>query len=185
MKSLIILLCLSSFVANAADIPRLKELFTKTFDSYYHEGKCGDNILKLATEAELKGIDLSNAYYVVIHNQGIADAGLVQAVYARELNRAEGIKHWHAHVILIADNLVFDYDFTNKPRVFPLVKYLDYMFIPGGYENDLTFKKKKMSYYHFTSYPVNAYLEILRRRQSSSAIVQKARLPQIVPEFFQ
>lgn len=115
---------------------RLADLFGKRFYSHYKAGKCGDNIMRLLDAARDAGIDARDARMLVIENKGISGLGLVNVALARggsHVRTGEQLpasaRNWYHHVILELDCLVYDFDFTNEPKVLPLRRYLQEMFL--------------------------------------------------------
>lgn len=118
----------ASISARAADLPRLRAHFEETFASHYEPRLCGKNIARLIESAGEEAIDLEDAYFLKIESESFWQ---LQAFSPR--GYAPGKRQpWSFHVVLVADGFVFDYDFTNRPRVLPADDYFFEMFVPQG-----------------------------------------------------
>ncbi len=119
--------------------PPLVRLFSERFHSGYRAGRCADNIEGLLHAARSRGIRLSDAWIIRIENQGFSAFGLVNAEHARQAGGRiwessspefhPGEANWYFHVILLADGLVFDFDYFNAPTVHPVARYFETMFL--------------------------------------------------------
>lgn len=127
MKYLFLILLFSQ-TTFAADLPKLQTLFKNNFSTFYVSRQCGKNIEKLIKAADAQKIDLTNSYVVSIVNPGFWP---LQAFNARGYKQDQR-QSWGHHVVLVADNQVFDFDFTNQPRMVPFNKYFKEMFVPKG-----------------------------------------------------
>lgn len=127
----------SSFGASTIDHQRLKSLFeTKFYSDLYQPRKCGQNIMGFVSLAHKEGIPLQDAWIVQWTNPGFDFFGMVQGVVARDGARDRngsyipGPRNWYHHVILDFDGWIFDFDFTNSPRVERAQTYVTTMFGP-------------------------------------------------------
>jgi len=121
----LVLLCLFLSNAHSADIPALKELFQKNFDSYYQPRFCGQNIRRFLEEASMREIDLSNAYVLKIQGGGFLETS---GFFTRgNVNEREMLGYFH--MILIADDIIFDFD-LNRPLVLNKLDYIRLQFTP-------------------------------------------------------
>lgn len=153
MKYLFLLLLLTQ-ASFAADLPKLQSLFKTNFNSFYAPRFCGQNIERLVRAADEKRIDLTNSYVAVLKHDGFWG---LQAFSARGVVGQR--QPWGFHVILIADNYVFDFDFTNQPKVLPMKQYFPEMFTSkGNTDNGYTFKKE-LPYIDVELYSVHDYLK--------------------------
>lgn len=141
MKYLWLLLLITQ-VSFAADLAKLQTLFKSNYSTFYAPRFCGKNIETFVKAADKKKIDLTNSYVAVLKNPGFWS---LQAFSARGLKLGER-QPWSFHVILIADDYVFDFDFSNQPKVLPFKKYLKEMLVPKGkldipynYQNELPY----------------------------------------------
>jgi hypothetical protein len=118
--------------ALAADVPGLRSLFEASFRSSYEVRHCGRNIDRFLRSAQAQGLNLQGAHYVKLTGSGFFELPPLQrrGSSAPGVFMADGL--WYFHVILVADGMVFDFDFTNRPRVLPVVDYLREMFVPPG-----------------------------------------------------
>lgn len=154
MKNFLLLFVLLTQFSFAADLPRLQSLFTANFNALYIPNKCGTNIDKFVKLADKNRIDLTNSYVVVLRNPGFWN---LQAFSARGTKPGDR-QPWYFHVILIADDKVLDFDFTNTPKVVPFRTWVKDMFIPKG-KPDVPYDfKKDLPYFEFDFYSVNDYL---------------------------
>lgn len=174
MKKLLLLLLLLSQATFAADLPRLKKLFRENFNTLYVPRACGTNIGKLVKLADSQGIDLTNSYVVVLENPGFWN---LQAFGARGSKPGER-QAWYFHVVLIADDQVFDFDFGNTPKVVPFKSWMKEMFVPKG-KIDIPYDyKKDLAYFEFDFYASHDYLK--NNGQTSTTPKQTFRLGQLM-----
>ncbi len=188
-------ICASAF---AADTKKLNKIFEDTFWTIYQSNYCGRNIENFSTEAVEQNVDLKNAYIMEIRNAGFDMFGLVAALAAREEGRlieprtskppfrTIGYSNWNFHVVLIADGLVYDYDFMNKATVLKLEDYLDQMYVPLEKRKDMEWKLDKLGPYKISLYPIKEYLHAIKNRQSTSdiAFVSDKYLRAHIPKYF-
>lgn len=164
----------------------LSALFHEVFyTSAYEPRQCGRNIMGLVKLAHERGIDLSRAHIVEIENKGYSNFGMVKAFVARGHGRLMGDEeraaanlptsirhhpgdaHWYYHAVLDYDGYVFDFDFTNAPRVVSRAEHGTAMFLPAkgepterdlrdiaGYKTRLTPAMEYVA--HLQGRPVNA-----------------------------
>jgi len=171
--------------ALAADIKALKKLFESTWTTNYVEGRCGLNIENLVSKAMDENIDLSGAQIIGLKDIGGWMFGMVNAVQAREATRfGPGETNWYFHVFLLAEGMVFDYDFTNSPRIININEYMHEMYLPKEKWKDLKYKESKMKLFELELYPAEDYLYRLRARQSRSEVATKIRFKDYMPSFF-
>lgn len=198
MKKLFLLFSLLiSFSSFAADVRALKDLFAKSFwTKMYEQNYCRDNIERFAMAAQKEGIDLDNSYIIQFVNNGFDMFGLVAAISVREQGRLIepkpvnppyrniGTSNWNYHAILVADGEIFDFDFTNQPRVLKLQAYFNEQFIPASKKEDLKYKKDKIGPYMLSLYPTESYLEYKERRISMKDIRTEIYLRDYMPQYF-
>lgn len=139
----------------AADLPRLTTHFSDTFVSNYAPRFCGENITRLIEQSVEAGIDLENAFIVRIEGTGF---WMTQGFAVR--GRAFGdYQSWTFHYVLVADGQVFDYDFTDRPRVTPFADYVFEMFVPPA-ENrfrEYQYERTLRESFRFTFHDARAY----------------------------
>jgi hypothetical protein len=153
MKYLFLLLIFTQ-VSFAADLPKLQTLLKKKITTFYAPRFCGQNIDKMVRAADKKRIDLTNSYVAVLKHPGFWG---LQAFSAR--GQVGQRQPWGFHVILIADNHVFDLDFTNQPKVLPLKKYFTEMFVPKT-KPDIPYDfKSELPYIELELYSSHDYLK--------------------------
>lgn len=153
MKYLWLLLLITQ-VSLAADLPKLQTLLKTNFTTFYTPRFCGQNIDRLVRAADQKRIDLTNSYVAVLKHPGFWG---LQAFSAR--GQVGQRQPWGFHVILIADNYVFDLDFTNQARVLPLKKYFIEMFVPKA-KPDIPYNfKSELPYIELELYSSHDYLK--------------------------
>jgi hypothetical protein len=120
----------------------LSALFNRTFTTNYVSGRCGENILRLVTDADRAGINFYNAKIIQLENKGFSVFGMLNVEMARESGRLNpaypasstfrnlpGERNWYHHVVLEMDGLIFDYDFGNAPKIIPVADYFEQMFL--------------------------------------------------------
>lgn len=127
MKYLFLLLLVTQ-ASFAADLPKLQKIFRDNFSNFYTPRMCGKNIDQFVRAADAQRIDLTNSYVMMIESPGF---WTLQGFNVRGLKQDQR-QPWGHHVVLVADDYVFDFDFTNQPRVVPFVKYFKEMFVPKG-----------------------------------------------------
>jgi len=125
MRILIILFLLNISSVFPADIPKLKEFFSDNFNNFYRPRLCGQNIAHFLREAKKLKIDLSNSYVLNVDGQSFLETS---GFFSRnKLNEREMLGYFH--VILVADDLVFDFD-LKKPLVLDIRDYVRLQFTP-------------------------------------------------------
>lgn len=131
---------------HAADVAAIRSLFEQNYrGSFYQRARCGQNTENLIRLAMRQGVDLSGASLVQMINVGNSNFGLVAAYKAREQGRLTGntessglpVRHtgsanWEYHAFVIAEGLVFDFDFENHPTILPVREYAEEMFLAKG-----------------------------------------------------
>lgn len=163
LKSLLLIIfSLFTFMprSHAADVAALQRLFEQNYrGSFYQQAQCGSNTEKLIRLAMRKGVDLSGASLVQLINTGFSNFGLVAAYKAREQGRLTGRgsadepsrevgqANWDYHAFVMADGLVFDFDFENYPTVLPVRDYAEEMFLPRGKAASPEMRRKLFSEY--------------------------------------
>lgn len=122
--------------------------------------------------------------------------GLVAAISVRELGRlieptpvapplrTIGRTNWNYHAIFVADGQVFDFDFTNKPKVLKLEAYYSEQFIPEAKRQDLKYRKDKIGLYKLYIHPTELYLDYQERNISMQNIRTEIYLRDYIPSFF-
>jgi len=122
-----ILLAISMIGSSAysANIPSLKKLFTENFNNYYQQRFCGRNIRRFLEEAKERNIDLSNSYVLKVVGGGFLETS---GFYTRgNINEREMLGYFH--MILVADDIVFDFD-LNESLVLEKEDYIRLQFTP-------------------------------------------------------
>jgi hypothetical protein len=110
---------------HSADIVALKNLYTDNFNNYYQPRFCGKNIRRFLEEASRRNIDLSNSYVLKVVGGGFLETS---GFYTRgNINEREMLGYFH--MILIADDQVFDFD-LNEPLVLEKESYVRLQFTP-------------------------------------------------------
>jgi hypothetical protein len=103
------------------------------FKTQYAEGRCGDNIKRLASMWAKSNKDLKGMSVIFIENRGISVFGMVNAERARGYRFDTPTvveKNWYHHVIAVdRDGFVYDMDFMTKPYVLNFKRYIYYMFL--------------------------------------------------------
>lgn len=166
IKPISILLILFSTPSFAADLAQLRELFVKNFKSKYESRKSVQNIENLVRDAIEQGIDLMGAELVEIRNEARETYGLISVFQARELSPSSGDRgmspsysrtplNWSFHHFLLADGMVFDFDFRNDPTILTIDSYINEMFIPKSRQDDPIYRKKKMADYLLQFYSLH------------------------------
>ncbi len=132
MKHLFLILSfLISSSVTAADLGALTSLFRKEFNPGYTEGKCGENVQGFVKKAQQLGINIQGVLLLEIE-QG----GNLYVYHARSNYSAPGSRvFFHHYAIVVSQNnmhldaqdVVFDFDFGNQPRIVPLREYFEAM----------------------------------------------------------
>jgi hypothetical protein len=125
--------------ADPGDPSRLSELFKERFKQHYAAGRCGDNIFRFIAAARDLGESLAEvlgeANVIVIRNAGGSVFGLVNVELARDeeifkgQQRKPSERNWYHHVVLVHGGKVYDFDYTNEPRVETIAEYCERMFL--------------------------------------------------------
>lgn len=108
---------------------RLRFLFEELFYSkMYRQGECGRNIIEFIDEARARGISLSQASVLLVYNQ--ERYGLIPRCARGGTFLWEESIIWSGgwHAVLKHPSGIFDFDFTNTPRVPSLREYFKEMF---------------------------------------------------------
>ncbi len=157
----------SSTFAIAADLNALTNLFHSSFNSpIYHEGRAWDNVHNFITLAIKNNYNLENARFITLENTTGANYGFVGALKARNQGkltnindkyslREPGEANWSYHAILIAEGMVFDFDFTNEPRLLKISDYFSKMYIAENKQNDDNYVFNKFANYEIKEYSIN------------------------------
>lgn len=122
--SLIVLVLLISAV-NAADLPALKKLFEKNYNSIYQPRFCGRNTRAFLNEAKKQEIDLSDSYVLKIVGPGFFETS---GFYTRSKPN-ERVHLGYFHMVLVANNHIFDFD-LREPLVLDILDYARLQFTP-------------------------------------------------------
>ena len=109
----------------AADIESLRKLFVNNFNHYYQPRYCGKNIKRLLSEAQKRNIDLSNSYILKVVGDGFFETS---GFYTRAKPNQRAMLGYF-HMILVADNMVFDFD-LHAPLVLDVRNYIRLQFMP-------------------------------------------------------
>lgn len=172
-------------LAGAADKHPLTELFEQSFDSEVYEQRfCGRNIMRFVDLAEARGLDLRGAAIIRIENAGVSNFGMVKAFLAREggavirepRENGKPYRHYHAgetnwymHVILDYRGIIYDFDFTNEPRVLKKSDYFRAMFLPETAAARKKHAARIGQDYSVTVLPVSQYLAAKKERRNPPA----------------
>ncbi len=187
---------LSFSISFAADFKALKSLFEGSWTSNYVENRCGENIERFVSLAMDKGIDLDGVEIIRLVDHSGWMFGMVNALEARESGRfiepkpsqapfnLPGESNWYFHAFLLVEGKIFDYDFTNAPKVISFKDYLHEMYLPRDKWKDLKYKESKMRRYEIEAFPAEEYILRLRSRLGRSEIARKQFLKDYLPEFF-
>lgn len=183
MKKLLFFCLLQLSISVAFADPELIKHFSKTFNSNYEAGRCGDNILQLLERAEKLQINLNGARIIEITNTGNSVFGMLNVEFARESGRLNpqypasgprnlpGERNWYHHVVLEKDGLIYDYDFGNDPKVVPVKTYFHKMFLEEKKRSEggefYVGPEEKLKYYELLLRPGRETLQSRRDRQSS------------------
>jgi hypothetical protein len=90
----------------AADLKKLTTLFKQMYETHYTHISCGRNIQQFLVFADKAGIDLNNAEVWKVKGNGFwATSG-----FHTRLSTSDRTMLGFFHVILIADNYIFDFD---------------------------------------------------------------------------
>jgi hypothetical protein len=147
----IILAVLLSLKTYSADTQSLTKLYQENYHSFYTPRFCGQNVTKLIQEAHRLNINLEGAYALKIEGPGfLATSGFYTRGYPHE-RAMLGYFHW----ILVADNMVYDFD-LHEPLVLSLEDYTRVQFTPP-YEPFIIWgmtydSKKELVYWDVTRY---------------------------------
>lgn len=126
--------------AARADLAQMSALFEKNFEQLYEPGRCGMNVLRFAILARNEGIDISKSAIVLISHKGGTDIDAVVGFKPRGARDEYSVKRWFHHAVFEYEGHVFDFDFTDRPRVVPKKVWLRQMWFPVSEE---TFKKQQ------------------------------------------
>jgi hypothetical protein len=121
-----IFIILTTSTAQAADIPRLAQLFQQNFNSFYQPRYCGPNTARFANAAQKLNIDLSNSYVLRLVGGGFWETS---GFYTRN-STTERDMLGYFHMVFVADNYVFDFD-LHEPLVLPLEDYIRLQLTPS------------------------------------------------------
>lgn len=188
MKSICLLIVLFSLTISSAFADReLVRHFKETFSTHYQAGRCGDNITGLTARANVKRINLNNANILVVVNKGGTVFGMVNVEVARgALRTGPGPKNWYHHVVLENNGLIYDYDFTDTPRVARVKDYFQYMFLSDkkgvGSSFDYVDPERKLNDYEVEIIPAYDYLNAKQERIKTPE-GNKLRLRQFLMSF--
>lgn len=184
MKKISFVLLLSFTTSLFASVPEMSRLFGQTFTSNYVPGRCGDNIFRLVSAADNKGLNYYNANILIIENLGLSVFGMLNVEWARlsgaldpaypatsPFRSLPGERNWYHHIVLEMDGVIYDYDFGNTPQVLSKADYFDKMFLKelkkdqgGKFYVGL---KEKLTYYQ---------VEVIDAREALRA--KQTRIPQ-------
>jgi len=145
----------SSGNSEAADVARLTQLFHKTYKTHYEVRFCGKNMGRLIEKAIRQKIDLRGAKLLRIKSP---DFWEVQTFSARGYERGYR-RMFYVHFVLEADGLIFDYDFTNSPRVAKFEDYILEMYTPKGpIDVQYKFERAFRDIFELTFYDAENYI---------------------------
>jgi hypothetical protein len=196
-------------LSQGADLERLRNVFQESFYTSYISGECGRNIQRFILDAKktYPDLDLSGAIIAKFtRHDGQTELhtliGFDTRKEKREAREAppfpprgrltplrlstevletekKGVSRWMYHVILVADGMVFDLDFTNAPSVIDLKSYFSRMFLP---HTDTPLYAIEGRYRHFDEiYPdLMANLKIMT---SDAEHITSEGLPRLTQEF--
>lgn len=143
------------------------------YTKHYVQGKCGENIQRMASALQRQGVSLQGLAVVHIQNKGIGTFGMVNAEYTRESRSGKpfiGERNWYFHAILVdSKGLVYDFDFNTQPTVVGFKKYLFQMFLnepecrQKKYGEFCGGAKNKMLGYQFTWYRASEVLSKIKK----------------------
>lgn len=107
--------------------PILDRVFQETFhrSDIYIPSKCHDNIarlVQLATQAGVPATELTT-----IEFRPMAELWVYKGRDIRNKINPYGKRAYFHHVVLMAGNKIYDYDFTDQPRVLPVQAYFEEM----------------------------------------------------------
>jgi hypothetical protein len=145
-------------VSHAADLPALSKLYQENYQRFYKHGLCGQNILRLLEEAHRQGIDLSNVSVLKIEGAGFLETSGFYTRHAKNQRAMLG----YFHVVMVADNIVFDFDLADK--LMPtLENYVRLQFTPP-YEPFIIFgisyqAQKELPWWKVTRFEWHDYLQ--------------------------
>ncbi len=152
----------------------LTPLFEQRFQTAYAPGRCADNILRLIVAARAAGISLKDSRVLLMENLGGSLFGYMNVELARDEYEPRE-RQWSYHVVLEHDGMIFDFDYTNQPRVESIATYFERMFLdedPKPRNGFFVGREIKLNEYGFKIYPALTYLEIKERME---------KLPELKP----
>jgi len=157
--------------------PSLKPLFEDRFRTAYAPGRCADNILRLLVAARAAKIPLEHSRVLFIENLGGSLFGYLNVELARdEADPRE--RQWSYHVVLEHGGMIFDFDYTNQPRVDTIATYFERMFLdedPKPLNGFYVGRKWKLKEYGIQIHPALNYLKVKEEYQ---------KLPELKPVRF-
>lgn len=111
----------------------LKPLFAEHFRDHYAAGRCGTNVLAFLSDIAKNRGSVDGLYLVMFENNGFSGFGMVNVEAARDYIRdrwVETEKNWYHHVVAMdKSGLIYDFDFTVKPRIVKGSDYIESMFL--------------------------------------------------------
>lgn len=166
---ILILVVFQLFISQAFADAELIKMFKDSFTTNYVSGRCGDNITGLATRADEKRINLNNANILIIDNPGFTNFGMVNVEMARgALRSGPGPMNWFHHVVLEKDGMIYDFDFTNQPKIVSINVYFQNMFLSDkkgvGSDTDYVNPESKLKDYGVEILPAYEMLKARRAR---------------------
>ncbi|MBL7714218.1 MAG: hypothetical protein JNL01_02045 [Bdellovibrionales bacterium] len=191
---LIVLQCVFSVSAFAADIAAITQQFRASFrdDTIYTDGRCGPNVTRFIDILKNKRINIRGLQIVEIKDRGLSSLEGAHPYLARGRGslqrngpcaergtRAPGEAEWFHHVILTADGMVFDFDYTNNPTVVTLNEYFITMFLPPEARGDVERISRSLGNYGAEFFDVD-----LARPNFQGAKVSSGKLKELFPSWF-
>lgn len=187
---MVFLICFLSMSFAFADDNKVKELFENTFYSdHYQESLCATNITSFVQLAHRSGIDVSRFNILYIddfgelyptgvkayraRNQGsfLPDFHLYQPTNNKLPIKEAGEINWLIHVVLEVNGMIYDFDYTNEPKVVDVKSYFEDMFMPRHILESShipNLSKKIKNDYTVEIVTAAEYFEFLRTRISKS-----------------
>lgn len=177
LSLLVALVMSSASQAHAVSSGALKPIFEDRFRTAYAPGRCADNILRLLVAARAAKIPLEQSRVLFIENLGGTLFGYLNVELARdEIDPRE--RQWSYHVVLEHGGMIFDFDYTNQPRVDTIATYFERMFLdedPKPLNGFYVGRKWKLKEYGIQIHPALNYLKVKEEFQ---------KLPELKPVRF-
>lgn len=170
MKKWILILFSSLLIQNsfAADLPRLKELFTANFTAPFYQNDLVNSVKRTEKFIRLalsQGIDMEGALYAILTR--VDERGSIYYPLYELRDEARFFKYDTRpgrsnkspetvlfHDFLIADGYVFDFYFRESPTVLPLDQYAYEMLIPKKMQRDFEAIRQVYESYQISINPI-------------------------------